>query len=70
MGYLLLLLLLLEIIPSFLFDLLSDAVASDAAGAVDSHGVSREDCKPLFDDVQAEDPSLLWTVDWADDIMA
>ena len=54
---------------SFLFVLLTDAVATDAA---DAHGVSREDCPlSLFDDVQVDDPSLLcWTIDWEDDIIA
>ena len=53
---------------SFLFVLLTDAVATDAA---DAHGVSREDCPlSLFDDVQVDDPSLLLTIDWEDDIIA
>ena len=58
-----------ELMLSFLFVLLTDAVATDAA---DAHGVSREDCPlSLFDDVQVDDPSLLcWAIDWEDDIIA
>ena len=70
MEYWLLLLLYsaLLLMLSFLFVLLTDAVATDAA---DAHGVSREDCPlSLFDDVQVDDPSLLLTIDWEDDIIA